>query len=178
MSDPYAVNPFAPPEAVVADVQEPGAGLQQATRSNRLTAGIVDGLINGALLWALWIPLGLLDRGGPALSMFMIKALLLGWASYALVNGWWLHTRGQTVGKRLLGLRVVRLDGSAASLVRLLGLRYGLTVSLSAVPAVGQLLAIVDALFIFGGSQRCLHDLVADTRVVTAASSTGVYLQD
>jgi hypothetical protein len=33
-------------------------------------------------------------------------------------------------------------------------------------PFVGSLIAVLDLLFIFGPSRRCLHDQVAGTRVV------------
>jgi hypothetical protein len=36
------------------------------------------------------------------------------------------------------------------------------------VPFLGGLVALVDVLFIFGPSKRCLHDLVAGTKVVEA----------
>ena len=37
------------------------------------------------------------------------------------------------------------------------------------IPFVGPFLAVVDCLFIFGKSRHCVHDLIADTRVVTAS---------
>mgnify|MGYP002787798774 FL=1 len=75
---------------------------------------------------------------------------------------------GWTIGKRLVGIRIVRTDGSRASPARLFWLRmfplaFGLVI-----PFVGWLVLLIDALFIFGAAQRCLHDLAADTIVVTA----------
>lgn len=37
---------------------------------------------------------------------------------------------------------------------------------MSVLPGVGGLLAILDVLFIFRKDQRCLHDLIAKTRVI------------
>ncbi len=50
----------------------------------------------------------------------------------------------------------------------MLGLRYLPTQVIVAIPVVGALYALVDALFIFGAEQRCLHDLIAGTKVVLA----------
>ena len=33
---------------------------------------------------------------------------------------------------------------------------------------VGQIVGIVDSIFIFRKDKRCLHDLIADTRVIKA----------
>ncbi len=41
----------------------------------------------------------------------------------------------------------------------------------------GNIVTLVDYLMIFGASSRCLHDLIADTRVVTAASSPHATLE-
>jgi uncharacterized RDD family membrane protein YckC len=70
------------------------------------------------------------------------------------------------VGKKLLGMRIVRSDGSRASAGRILGLRYTLGWVIASVPLVGSLYALVDALLIFRGSRQCLHDTIADTIVV------------
>jgi uncharacterized RDD family membrane protein YckC len=75
----------------------------------------------------------------------------------------WLTTRGQTVGKRLLRVRIVRRDtlanGGFTTNVLLRSFVNGL---LCLVP----LYFLVDSLFIFRGDRRCLHDLIAGTCVV------------
>ncbi|MEA2700447.1 MAG: hypothetical protein QOI66_4718, partial [Myxococcales bacterium] len=37
---------------------------------------------------------------------------------------------------------------------------------ISAIPYLGGLYALVDALFIFRDDRRCIHDLIAGTRVI------------
>jgi uncharacterized RDD family membrane protein YckC len=90
----------------------------------------------------------------------------MGVAAFLAINGWLLATRGQTIGKMLLGLRIVRSDGSAASAGKVIGLRYGLCWLLAFIPLVGGLFGLIDALMIFRADRRCLHDLIADTIVV------------
>jgi uncharacterized RDD family membrane protein YckC len=75
-----------------------------------------------------------------------------------------LHTHGQTLGKKLVKIKIVRSDGSRASFGRILGLRIVVNFLLSIVPFYG----LVDILFIFGEQRRCVHDLIADTIVVNA----------
>jgi uncharacterized RDD family membrane protein YckC len=87
------------------------------------------------------------------------------------IQGWLLYRYGQTIGKRALGIRIVRRDGRRASLARLLLLRMVVPGAVAMIPLVGALIVLVDVLFIFGDARRCLHDLLADTIVVTAASS-------
>jgi uncharacterized RDD family membrane protein YckC len=81
---------------------------------------------------------------------------------------------GQSIGKRLMGIRVVRTDGHPASVLRIILLR-NVTVYLIGV-IIGALLpgvfALVDALFIYGGKRRCLHDFIAGTVVVKVPSVT------
>jgi len=68
------------------------------------------------------------------------------------------------MGKRLLEIRVVRSDGSQASLGRIFWLRNVVNGLLGIIP----LYAIIDVLFIFGQRRQCIHDLIADTIVVKA----------
>jgi uncharacterized RDD family membrane protein YckC len=75
---------------------------------------------------------------------------------------------GQTVGKRVLGMRILRSDGTRCSPGRIIGLRYGVGFLLTVIPVVGSLYALLDALLIFRGSRKCLHDNIADTIVVNA----------
>jgi uncharacterized RDD family membrane protein YckC len=45
------------------------------------------------------------------------------------------------------------------------------------IPWVGYLSGLIDAVLIFRDSHQCLHDNIADTRVVTAASSEHATLE-
>jgi uncharacterized RDD family membrane protein YckC len=78
------------------------------------------------------------------------------------------YQNGQTIGKRLLGIKVVRTDGSRASLSRIFFLRYLLNTLFMWVPLAGGLYALVDPLMIFGEARRCCHDYLADTIVIWA----------
>jgi uncharacterized RDD family membrane protein YckC len=71
---------------------------------------------------------------------------------------------GQTIAKKMLGIKVVRSDGSKASLGRIWWLRNFVNGLLGIIP----LYSLIDALFIFGEQRQCLHDKIADTIVVRA----------
>jgi uncharacterized RDD family membrane protein YckC len=165
---PPSPQRYAPPTAEVADVSASGEA-QLAGRGARLGGAIIDGVI----LLALWWVVGLVtpwnifspqmaEAGFIALMGMQLLGLLL----FSIVNGYLLMARGQTVGKMLLGMRIVRQDGSAASPGRIIGLRYAVGWLLSGVPVVGMFYALIDCLFIFRADRRCVHDLIADTIVV------------
>ncbi|HET6787285.1 MAG TPA: RDD family protein, partial [Aquabacterium sp.] len=99
---------------------------------------------------------------------FDVIESLLGFVLFMAINGHLLRTQGQTVGKMLLKIRVVRTDGSRASLMTLAGVRYGVGYLLNVVLAVGMIYGLIDSLSIFRDSRRCIHDLIADTMVVKA----------
>lgn len=78
-----------------------------------------------------------------------------------------LTVRGQTVGKLLIGIHIVRFsDGARAGFLKAVLLRGMLFGILAFLPVVGPFLLISDSLMIFRKDRRCLHDLVADTKVV------------
>ena len=93
-----------------------------------------------------------------------------GFAVYSLLHGYLLATRGQTIGKRLCGIRIVRTDGRPAGLWRILFLRFFPIVLLSALPVhlLSNIFTWLDCLLIFRRSHQCLHDQIADTVVVKA----------
>ena len=103
----------------------------------------------------------------------VVTAILLGAASYLILNGWLLWKYGQTLGKKLLGIAIVMdVDNSKPSIVRLLlvrGLFFPLLYLIVVPWMLLLLLPIVDQAFIFRKDRRCLHDLVAGTRIVRAA---------
>jgi len=164
-------NPFAPPEAVVADTIDPDeqvAGGQLAGRGARFWAAMLDGLLSCAITYAASRLLGIeWFSEHPSLAKLW-PLYLCSFALFALVQGWFLHVRGQTLGKMALGIRIKRTDGSRAGVGRTMGLRVGVTWLVGAIPVAGPVLTFADVLFIFGKSRRCLHDFIANTIVVKA----------
>ena len=79
-----------------------------------------------------------------------------------------LASRGQTLGKWLFGIKIVKADdGTQAGFVRTVLLREALgRVLLSNIP----LYYLVDGCFLFRKDSRCLHDFIGGTRVVQAPS--------
>jgi uncharacterized RDD family membrane protein YckC len=162
---------FAPPQAHVEDVSDgPIGSTETASRASRFWAVMIDGIVSMILLWVVskitpWDPY---HPQNPSLMAFKPLTTLGSFALYALAQGYLLATRGQSIGKILLKIRIVRTDGSQASWQRLLGLRYGVQAALQALPAAGMIFGLVDSLWIFGKERRCLHDLIADTIVIKA----------
>jgi uncharacterized RDD family membrane protein YckC len=151
---------------------EPG---QLASRRIRLSAALLDTLVNCAIV----IPVGSYMAGGfhaflawsrAASPLQTFAANMAGFALYLLLHGYLLATRGQTIGKRLCGIRIVRSDGRPAGLGRILSLRVFPITLLSSLPLpyLSNVSGLIDCLPIFRPSHKCLHDHIADTVVVNA----------
>ena len=164
-------NPYAVPSAKLAELHEAGQW-EKAGRGVRLGAVLIDGVpiaIVG-ILAAILIPIvGNDGKGGVSASgmalLGIIVLLMLGYVAYQLIL---LHRYSQTFGKKMLGIKIVRSDGSRAGLARIFWLRMFVPGLIGAIPLVGGLFSLIDPLFIFGEEKRCVHDLIADTIVVTA----------
>jgi uncharacterized RDD family membrane protein YckC len=102
-------------------------------------------------------------RSGPWFYLGLVAAVVTLTITTILVK-----RNGQTIGKKLLGIKVVRKDGSKAGLGRIFWLRYLLNSVFMLIPVVGSLYSLVDSVFIFGSARRCVHDYLADTIVVRA----------
>jgi uncharacterized RDD family membrane protein YckC len=166
MTQPQAHNPFAPPQAQVADIGPIDGEQELAGRGARLGAALIDTLLNASVFWAIAAMVSFNPVANASSAAMVFKTGLLGMAIFVLLHGYTLARRGQTLGKLMLGLRIVRSDGSTASLGRLLGLRYGVGVLITLVPYIGKIYALVDSLAIFRESRRCIHDNIADTIVI------------
>ena len=94
----------------------------------------------------------------------MVVAAFVGFCVWSGLTIRFVLRNSQSIAKKLLGIKVVRADGSPASFSRIFWLRNAANIALSIVPFYG----IVDALFIFSDSRQCLHDKLADTVVVKA----------
>ncbi len=168
-------NPYAPPQAAVADIAAPG-GAEKGGRGTRLVAAIVDGFVAMAMIY---VPLligggmsGAFNMAGSGNSVAFMTALMTGGGVFALIGflAWCVITymlvkrNGQTIAKKWMGIKVVRADGSPASVGRIFWLRNFVNGILGIIPLYG----IIDLLWIFGEESRCLHDKIADTIVIKA----------
>ncbi len=133
-----------------------------AERGSRLVASLVDGL--GVYLPMVVLAIISENTSGALRGIAGLLAVL--WLLALLGVQLYFAASGQSIGKRILSLRVVRTDGSPASLARIVFLRNGVIVLLGSLCGV---VSLIDALMIFGEERRCLHDQLADTIVVNVA---------
>lgn len=165
-------NPYAPPQAEVRDTVA-HEGAQLAGRGARLGAYLLDALIGGALVGApamIGMDFNAMVTRDYANAFSGIGLGLAGLGSVILlaITAYLVHKNGQTIGKKIVGIKVVRSDFSRASLGRIFWLRNVVNGIPSAIPFVGNLYVFADHLFIFGERRQCVHDKIADTVVIDA----------
>ncbi|NRD68427.1 RDD family protein [Corallococcus exiguus] len=138
------------------------AAPELATCWARLAACLVDGavLLLPSLLLGVLRCLAIPDESAMKAPVVYVPALLVLFVQASLIRG-----TGASLGKRLMGIRVVRRDGRPAEVWRIALLRNVLPIALC---GYYGWFGLVDALFIVGEERRCLHDWVAGTRVVKA----------
>ncbi|WP_432093586.1 RDD family protein [Streptomyces sp. bgisy100] len=168
---PYGAPPPQPPYAgYYAPPGAPMGGPPQealASQGVRLGARLLDGLI---LIVAFAVVLGvvvLLQLPGRDSDAYMITIAVLGiccWVALLFYEPVMTWKYGATLGKRICGIRVARLeDGQNISFGRAMG-RWGITFAMGFVP----LLPLLNVLWCCWDEpfRQCLHDKVVTTVVV------------
>jgi uncharacterized RDD family membrane protein YckC len=142
-------TPIAPPQAPPRPTYVKRTEL--ASRGSRLLAAIIDSAAF-LLVYA-------------ALFMNATTLFAVGICALIAIQLYFLVTRGQTLGKMVMDIRIVKMatdrNGGFVTNVLLRTIANGI---LSIIPFY----SLVDVLFIFRGDRRCLHDMIAGTRVVEA----------
>jgi len=156
-------NPYAPPQAVVADVIDPASGIQLADRGTRLGAALLDGLI---ILVMVYLPfmLSVMVGGQESMSWIGLVVAGIGLIVWLFFTVKFLGENGQSIGKKACKIKILRKDGSEVSISRVIIGRNVVNGLLGIIPLYG----IIDPLFIFGNARRCVHDYIADTIVIKA----------
>jgi uncharacterized RDD family membrane protein YckC len=163
-------NPYAPPQADIGVIPELAESLL-ADRGTRFVAALVDSLIDLAYSLPLMFGLGFLDFSNPQAARnasigTSAELAVLRFLFFLLVHGYTLKTNGQTLGKKMTGIRIADLDGGVPDFGRVVGLRYLPLAVISMIPIVSMFYKTIDVLFIFRSDRRCIHDLIAGTKVV------------
>ncbi|MBQ0862865.1 RDD family protein [Streptomyces sp. RK75] len=161
-------SPYDNPYGGPAGAADPLAGMAPlASRGRRLLARIIDALL-------IAIPIGIIAgvvEGGYSTDTGISYWPQLGYTlAYFLYEGLMLTNSGQTVGKRLMRIRVAMLQNGAVPAGSPGWLRVAVYQIPPLVPCVGSLFWLVNVLFCTWDKpyQQCLHDKAARTVVVAA----------
>ena len=191
MDKDYFADAYSPPGSDVnAGVSASAQGAEPAGRGTRLTAATLDGLLISVPLLPLLavgiyygvrtqmeaVRAGMGEKvsevpfvGTSELTILLVGAAVIGFrgALGIAIYQWTLIARtGQSLGKKWTGIRIERIDGSRITFGTGVVLRNWVPKVMGAFPYLGMLFHLFDCLFIFREDRRCLHDLIAGTRVV------------
>ena len=164
-------NPYAPPAQVDFHGNSFNNDEMQfpAERGDRFLARLIDGLLLLAFIVPWTIVLSVMDMISlEELQKSSFAALKLLPAELPVsIYQWILITRtGQTIGKKMMRIRIIKVDGSPVTFGDGVALREWVTRLVGLIPCVGPVISLVGILMIFGDEQRCLHDRIAGTKVV------------
>ena len=168
-STPYSdAQPFATDHAAEhADYRNPATW---ATHLGRLGGAILDSLIAfAAALPGLFffIMISTAGDGSEAVAILGIFVAICGFLAVQGYQWYLISTTGQSIGKKVIGTRIVDFDnGSNPGFVRAVILRLWVPGAIGAVPWIGGCFGLINVLWIFSSERRCLHDLIANTRVI------------
>lgn len=145
----------------------------KASRGSRFVANLIDNavvaIIPIVMIFIMAIVVGASagkGRGGEdAIAIFMVLGMFAAFIAGCGAQVWAQVTWGQSIGKRAMGIKVVRTNGDPIEVWRLILMR---NVLIHVIAQLCGLVGLVDALLIFGEEERCLHDYIADTIVVVA----------
>lgn len=165
LQNPYAAPSAPPPLPAYAWVDDRTI---KADPWIRLVARLID----GGLMMACFVPIFIAvavdpDSKEPSpLQLAIMSLALLAMLALFVYQLVLLAQSSQTLGKRWMRIRIVRNDGTHASFGRIFGLRMLVVGILEQVPCIGLMFSLINIVWIFGEESRCLHDLLADTKVV------------
>lgn len=150
-----------------------------AGRGIRLGAVFIDGAIVGVIMFlGIMLAVALAHAGGGSFqgksiassgtAVIVLVITIVCCFAIAIYQLWLLATKGQTIGKRICHIKVINIATNSAPGGKGVLLRQVIPGLMNSIPYIGWLIALVDILFIFREDRRCLHDLIAGTRVIEA----------
>ncbi len=166
-------NVFAPPEANLdASSDTTSTKLPLADKSDRLAAFVIDAVIGIALSFPFLYFTGFWEKSRELTLMPMesVSIVLFSFVLYLVIHGYFLAKSGQTIGKKLLKIKIVDIEtDEILPLWKVYCFRFLPQNLVMQLPLIGMIVGLADVLFIFRENRRCLHDYVARTRVVSIA---------
>jgi uncharacterized RDD family membrane protein YckC len=177
-SNPFQQQPSVNPYAAPMTDRQPSMGyepsysygMEQDYVLASLGSRFLGSLIDGMIVVLVAIPFVFMFASDfmedpseeTILLAIMIPVLLVSCVQWYLIA-----TSGQSIAKKMLGMKIVKLDGSDPGFLHGVILRVWVIAAAGAIPFLGNFVGLADALAIFGEERRCLHDRIAGTRVIS-----------
>jgi uncharacterized RDD family membrane protein YckC len=161
-------NVYSTPQSQLVD-QIDDSEKPLASRWARLGASLIDSIIIMVILLPVMYLTGGFDgimEGRQPEFIYSLGMGVLGAVVFFVINYRSLIANGQTIGKKVLEIKIVDLSGNVPVFQPHLLIRYAVYFLPGQVPVVGQIFNLINILFIFTKEKRCIHDLVAKTKVV------------
>ncbi len=133
-----------------------------ASRGDRFLAQLID----GGIIVGVGIVSVLLGTFADPNGMVMIILFGTGLLSLLVYQAYLLSTRGQTIGKQAMKIKIIRIDTEENG-----GFVYNFLlrgVVNRIIAGIVPLYGLIDILLIFSENKRCIHDRIAGTIVVVA----------
>ncbi len=160
-------TPESDPTLETDSTLETGSTL--ASRGSRFGASLLDGIFMALIS----VPViyfieqsNMLNEISPDSFLFNVTLSVTGIMLFFVLNFKFLKDNGQTIGKKIVGIKVVDLNGDKAMMKDHLLKRYLTFLLPSQIPVVGSIFQLVNVLCIFREDRRCIHDLAANTKVI------------
>jgi hypothetical protein len=162
-------NPYQSPAAIDVAPKRlygghwaPGQDPRLASRGKRFVGALID---TGLVLAAFFIGMFTAEAGrGQIEAKSWMGLVVLGIVIPQVVL---ISIYGQSLGKMFVNTRIHRVDNDQpVGFLHGVLLRMIVPALVQMVPCVGGLFPWIDALYIFGEERRCLHDLMAGTKVL------------
>jgi len=161
-------NPYLAPESEITMPPTDGEA-ELATLGQRLAGALIDGLIMMAVNFPIMVLTGYWSKATTGEVGFgnTLIFTLLGMVVYFLLNGKLLASKGQTIGKKLMKTQIVSSETNTIIPLKKIFTHRVLPVTVvNSIPFIGGFFALADAFFVFRKDRRCIHDLIAGTRVI------------
>lgn len=169
---PEEFNPFQSPQQTGYVPGGSTSNQELASLGDRFVGTLLDGIIGIAvaipgLLIGILIGVTGGEDAGVVIGMIVAGVGILGFNIYQWVL---ISKTGQSVGKRIVGTQILKLDGTLPGFVNGVALRMWVPGFIGGIPYLGWIFALADIFWIFGQERRRLSDLIASTRVIKVAA--------
>ena len=150
-----------------------------ATLWQRFLGSVIDnfilvlGILPVAIFMVILFPEWANEESTIAVSFVETIVITLAlFALFAAVNFYLLQTRGQTVGKLIMGTQILSENDNLVPVHKILLMRYLIMWLLVSIPGIGRLINLANCVAVFRDNRKCLHDELCKTKVVQFKNAT------